>query len=96
MFLTWSLSFNCLPKVLLRAALPHIASKFESPHAVVDPPRTQSPVSYLEPSSCPHNDLTRRHLHLLEEYFYVTMRDVVMIEDSQGPQDGDTLMVERH
>ena len=62
----------------------------------MDPPRTQSPLSYLEPSSCPQNDVTRGHLHLLEEYFHVIMRDVVMVEDSQGPQDNDTFMVERH
>ena len=45
----------------------------DGPHAVVDPPRAQSALSYLEPSSLSQDEVPRRDLHLVKLHLVVAV-----------------------
>ena len=65
-------------------------------HAVVDAPRPEAALRDFEAAAFAEQDAARRHAHVVEADFHVTVRRVVVAEHRQRPQHLDAGRIGRH
>jgi hypothetical protein len=65
-------------------------------HGVMNPPGPQASLRNLKSPPLPEQQVLRRHAHVLEHDFHVTVGRIIEAKYRQAPQDGDTCGVARH